>query len=262
MIKAMKTAASGMGAQQMNIDVIANNLANVNTTGFKSSKIEFQDILYQKLRSAGTETATGLMVPVSLEVGYGTLSAATQRDFTMGSLEQTGNALDMTIDGNGFFQVLLPDGTIGYTRDGSFKMSADGQIVNTDGYYMQPSITIPSEATDISISSGGIVSVILTGDTDAQEVGQIELAKFVNNGGLDAIGHNIYVRTGASGDPVLGNPSLDGFGSIDQGYLETSNVEIVDEMVNMITAQRAYEINSKAIQTAEEMTQIANNLKR
>ncbi|MCP4581894.1 MAG: flagellar basal-body rod protein FlgG [candidate division Zixibacteria bacterium] len=262
MIKAMRTAASGMSAQQMNVDVIANNLANVNTSGYKRSKIEFQDILYQNLRSAGAESAAGSQVPISLEVGYGTRPSATQRNFSMGSLQLSGNPLDLAIEGNGFYQVLLPDGTTGYTRDGSFKMSADGQIVTSDGFFLEPGVTIPSDATDISVSADGLVSVLIPGEADPQELGQIELAKFINPAGLQAIGHNLYTISGASGDPILGNPSLDGFGRLNQGYLEMSNVEIVEEMVNMITAQRAYEINSKAIQTSEEMTQVANNLKR
>ncbi len=262
MIKAMRTAASGMSAQQMNVDVIANNLANVNTTGFKRSKIEFQDILYQKLRSAGTDSVAGSKVPISLEVGYGTRPAATQRNFSMGSLQLTGNPLDLAIEGNGFFQVLMPDGTYAYSRDGSFKISADGQIVTSDGFYMQPGITIPADASDINISADGLVAVLIPGESEPQEIGQIELAKFINPAGLQSIGHNLFILSPASGDPILGNPALEGFGRINQGYLEMSNVEIVDEMVNMIIAQRAYEINSKAIQTSEEMTQIANNLKR
>jgi len=262
MIKAMRTAASGMSAQQMNVDVIANNLANVNTTGYKRSKIEFQDILYQKLRSAGVESAAGSTVPVNLEVGYGTKPAATQRNFSMGSLQMTGNPLDIAIEGNGFFQVLMPDGTIAYSRDGAFKMSADGQIVTSDGFFVQPGVTIPADASEISISPDGTVAVLIPGEAEPQEIGQLELAKFINAAGLQAIGHNLFTQSAASGDPILGTPTLDGYGRINQGYLEMSNVEIVDEMVNMITAQRAYEINSKAIQTSEEMTQVANNLKR
>lgn len=262
MIKAMRTAASGMTAQQMNVDVIANNLANVNTTGFKRSKIEFQDILYQKLRSAGAESAAGSTIPVNLEVGYGTKPAATQRSFSMGSLQMTGNPLDVSIEGNGFFQVLMPDGTMAYTRDGAFKMSADGEIVTSDGFYVQPGIAIPADASEINISPDGMMAVLIPGETEPQEIGQLELAKFINAAGLQAIGHNLFTRTSASGDAMLGSPSLDGFGRLNQGYLEMSNVEIVEEMVNMITAQRAYEINSKAIQTSEEMTQVANNLKR
>jgi flagellar basal-body rod protein FlgG len=262
MIKAMRTAAAGMTAQQMNIDVIANNLANVNTTGFKRSKIEFQDVLYQKIRSAGTESAAGSTVPIDLEVGYGTRPVATQRYFSMGQLQITGNPLDVAIEGNGFFQVQLPDGTTAYTRDGSFKLSADGQVVTSDGFFLQPNITIPADATDISVSADGIISVTVPGSAQPQELGQLEMAKFINPEGLGAIGHNLFLASVASGQPVLGNPSVEGFGRINQGALELSNVEIVDEMVNMIVAQRAYEINSKAIQTSEEMTQIANNLKR
>lgn len=262
MIKAMRTAASGMTAQQMNVDVIANNLSNVNTVGFKKSKIEFQDILYQRIRAAGTESAAGSRIPVSLEVGYGTRPAATQRSFTMGSLQLSGNPLDLAIEGQGFLQVLLPDGTMAYTRDGSLKISADGQIVTSDGFYLQPNITIPADAADISISADGILAVLIPGDPEPQEMGQFELAKFINPAGLQSIGHNLFTGTVASGDPILGNPALEGFGRINQGYLEMSNVDIVEEMVNMIIAQRAYEINSKAIQTSEEMTQIANNLKR
>ena len=262
MIKAMRTAASGMYAQQLNVDTIANNLANVNTAGYKKSKVEFQDVLYQRLRAAGSESAAGTNVAVGLDVGYGVRPVATQRSFTEGTLSQTGNPLDMAIEGNGFFQVVLPDGTSAYTRDGAFKLSADGQVVTTDGFFVQPNITIPSDSDQVSISSDGIISVRVSGDSEPQEVGQIELAKFINPSGLEAIGHNLYIQTSASGSALLGNPTLEGFGRINQGYLEMSNVEIVDEMVNMIVAQRAYEINSKAIKTAEEMTEIANNLKR
>jgi len=174
----------------------------------------------------------------------------------------TGNPLDLSIEGNGFFQVLLPDGTIGYTRDGSFKLSADGQLVTSDGFYLQPGITLPADATDINVSTDGIIAVLIPGESEPQEIGQIELAKFINPSGLQAIGHNLFTASVSSGEPVLGTPSLEGLGRINQGYLEMSNVDIVEEMVNMIIAQRAYEINSKAIQTSEEMSQIANNLKR
>ncbi|MEE9554271.1 MAG: flagellar basal-body rod protein FlgG [candidate division Zixibacteria bacterium] len=262
MIKAMRTAASGMYAQQLNVDTIANNLANVNTAGYKKSKVEFQDVLYQRLRAAGSRSSAGTSVAVGLDVGYGVKPVATQRSFTEGTLSQTGNPLDLSIEGNGFFQIVMPDGTMGYTRDGAFKLSADGQIVTTDGFFVQPNISLPGDSDQVSFSSDGIVSVRVSGDSEPQEVGQIELAKFVNPAGLEAIGHNLFIETSASGAPLLGNPTLEGFGRINQGYLEMSNVEIVDEMVNMIVAQRAYEINSKAIKTAEEMTEIANNLKR
>ena len=262
MIKAMRTAASGMYAQQLNVDTIANNLANVNTTGYKKTKVEFQDILYTRLRSAGMASTAGSQIPLGLEVGYGARPVATQRYFTEGTLQMTGNALDMAIEGNGFFQVLMPDGKIAFSRDGAFKISADGQIVTSDGFYMQPNLTIPADATDISVGPDGLVSVRVAGDSDPQEIGQIELATFINPAGLEAIGHNLYLETPATGNATLGTPTLSGFGRINQGYLEMSNVEIVDEMVNMIIAQRAYEINSKAIQTSDEMSQVANELKR
>ncbi len=262
MIKAMRTAASGMVAQQLNVDTIANNLANVNSTGYKKSKVEFQDVLYQRLRGSGAESAAGTSTPVGLDVGYGVRPAATQRTFTQGTLQASGNSLDLAIDGDGFFQVQLPTGEIAYTRDGALKLSADGQLVTSDGLFVQPGITIPADANLIMVSDDGLFAVRVPGDPEAQEVGQLELAKFVNSSGLEAIGHNMFVETPASGGPLLGNPTLEGFGRINQGYLEMSNVEIVDEMVNMIIAQRAYEINSKAIQTSEQMTEIANNLKR
>jgi len=262
MIKAMRTAASGMFAQQLNVDTIANNLANVNTTGYKKSKVEFQDVLYTKMRSSGAETVAGSRVPVGLDVGYGTMPVATQRFFTEGNLQQTGNPLDISIEGDGFFQVSMPNGDTAYTRDGSFKLSADGQLVTSDGFYMQPSISIPPEAESISISADGMISVAVPGSEAPQELGQIELTKFVNPAGLEAIGHNLFLSNNATGAPVLGTPTLEGFGRINQGYLEMSNVEIVEEMVNMIMAQRAYEINSKAIQTSDEMSQLASNLKR
>jgi flagellar basal-body rod protein FlgG len=262
MIKAMRTAASGMYAQQLNVDTIANNLANVNTTGYKKTKVEFQDVLYTKLRSSGIESAGASKVPVGLDVGYGTSPAATQRFFTEGNLQQSGNPLDIAIEGDGFFQILLPSGETAYTRDGSFKLSSDGQLVTTDGFYLQPSITIPENTNTISITADGMVSVKVAGNSDPQEVGQIELAKFINPAGMDAVGHNLLLANNASGSPILGTPSLEGFGATNQGYLEMSNVEVVEEMVNMIVAQRAYEINSKAIQTSDEMSQLASNLKR
>jgi flagellar basal-body rod protein FlgG len=262
MIKAMRTAASGMYAQQLNVDTIANNLANVNTTGYKKSKVQFQDVLYTKLRTAGAETVAGSRTPVGLDVGYGTKPVATQRSFTEGTLQQTGNPLDLAIEGDGFYQITMPNGETAYSRDGSFKLSADGQLVTADGFYLQPSISIPPETESISISADGVVSAKIPGDVQPQEIGQIELAKFINPAGLEAIGHNLFLATGSTGAPIIGNPTLEGFGRINQGYLEMSNVEVVEEMVNMIMAQRAYEINSKAIQTSDEMSQLASNLKR
>lgn len=262
MIKAMRTAASGMVAQQMNVDNIANNLSNVNTTGFKKSKIEFQDVLYQNFRKAGTATAVGTAAPTGLDIGYGTRAVATVREFSVGNLQMTGNPLDMAISGDGFFQIQMPDGTISYTRDGAFKSSADGRIVTSDGFFLFPEITIPEDATSVAVSIDGDVSVLLIGNDEPQSIGRIELARFINPAGLAAVGHNLYNPTAASGSPIIGEPTQDGLGKIDQGYLELSNVDVVDEMVNMIVAQRAYEINSKVIQTSEDMTQIVNNLKR
>jgi len=262
MIKAMRSAASGMSGQQMNIDNIANNLANVNTTGFKRTSVEFQDVLYQNFRQAGTESAVGATIPTNLAIGYGTKPVATTREFSVGQFQQTGNALDMAISGDGFFQILMPDGTTSYTRDGSFKMSAEGEIVTADGFRMLPEVTVPEDAESVSISIDGEISVLLTGNDEPQSIGNIELARFVNPAGLSAVGHNLYIQTAASGDPITGTPTQDGLGKIEQGYLEMSNVEIVDEMVNMIVAQRAYEINSKVIQTSDDMAQVANTLKR
>ena len=262
MIKAMSTAATGMVAQQTNIDNIANNLANVNTTGFKKGRVEFQDILYQNFRRAGTATAIGTTVPVSLDVGYGTRPVATTREFSPGSVTLTQNPTDLAIAGNGFFQVRMPDGTTGYTRDGSFKLSADGQVVTADGFVMTPEVTVPQDATDLAVGLDGQVNVLVVGSDAPQQIGQVELARFVNPAGLSAVGHNLYLETVASGAPITGTPGGNGLGAIDQGQLETSNVSVVDEMVNMIMAQRAYEINSKVITASDEMSQTINNLKR
>jgi flagellar basal-body rod protein FlgG len=262
MIKAMRTAASGMSGQQMNVDNIANNLANVNTTGFKKSKLEFQDVLYQNYRRAGVASAIGSEVPVGLAIGYGTKPSATVREFSTGDLSMTNNPLDVAIEGDGFFQVQLPDGSTGYTRDGAFKLSADGQIVTSDGYFLLPEVSVPEDTTAIAVGQDGVIEVQQFGQDEPTEIGQIEMARFVNPAGLAAIGRNIMIQTSASGDPITDIPSQNGLGRTIQGYLEMSNVSVVDEMVNMIVAQRAYEMNSKAIQTADDMSQIANNLKR
>ena len=262
MSRALYTAATGMIAQQMNVDNIANNLANVNTTGYKKSKMEFQDLLYQQLRLAGATQAEGAQVPVELQIGYGTRPVATQRIFTQGTVIATNNPLDISIDGDGFLQVTLPDGTVSYTRDGALKKSAEGIIVTSDGYPVEPQVTLPQDASAINISSNGEVSVLIHGDPTQQQVGQLELARFVNPAGLKSIGRNLFLETEASGAAVTGAPDSEGFGKLSQGFLELSNVEVVDEMVGMIVAQRAYEINAKAIQTSEEMLANANNLKR
>ncbi|MFC1528389.1 flagellar basal-body rod protein FlgG [Candidatus Latescibacterota bacterium] len=262
MIRAMRTAASGMFAQQLNVDNISNNLANVNTTGFKKSKIEFQDVLYQILRLAGSVSQEGAEVPVELQIGYGSRAVASNRIFSQGDLTQTYNTFDIAIDGNGFIQIDLPDGTQGYTRDGALKLSRDGELVTSEGYLLSAAISIPAEAEQVSIGVDGTISVINAGETEATDIGQLLLVKFLNPGGLSAIGRNLYRQTRASGDPIEGTPGQDGLGQIRQQFLELSNVETVEEMVNLIVAQRAYEINSKAIQTSEEMLQMANNLKR
>jgi flagellar basal-body rod protein FlgG len=262
MIKAMHTAASGMMAQQMNVDNIANNLANVSSNGFKRSRVEFQDVLYKNYRRAGTSTALGSEIPTNLAIGYGTKPVATVREFSVGDLTPTGNPLDLAISGNGFFQIRTPDGTTAYSRDGGFKLSAEGQLVTSDGFFLYPDMVIPEDATSISVGIDGTVEVLLVGNEEPQSIGQFELAKFVNPAGLSAVGHNLFMQTGASGEPILGTPAQDGLGKLDQGYLEISNVKVVDEMVQMIIAQRAYELNSKVIKTSEDMVQIANNLKR
>jgi len=262
MIRGLWTAATGMEAQQLNIDTISNNLSNVNTTGFKKSRVNFQDLMYQNLREAGTPTALGSEVPAGIEVGHGVRPAATQKNFTQGSLQNTDNPLDLVIEGDGFFQVLKPDGDVAYTRDGSFKIDRDGRVCTSDGLPLLPEIYVPEDATEVSISGDGMVSVLFAGESEMEEIGEIELARFPNPGGLDSVGRNLYEPTTSSGEPIVSYPGLDGLGTIGQGYLEMSNVEVVEEMVDMISAQRAYEVNSKSIQAADEMLQIANQLRR
>lgn len=261
-MRALWTAASGMIAQQTNVDVISNNLANVNTTGYKKSRVDFQDLIYQNLRDPGAPSGQGVQLPTGLQLGHGVRPVATQKIFTQGSYQQTGNALDIVIEGNGFLQVTLPDGSVAYTRDGSLKKDGEGRIVTSEGYLLEPQITIPENALSLTISSDGIVSVTTPGTSVPQEIGQIELASFVNPAGLNSIGRNLFTETAASGAPVTGVPGEEGLGTITQYYLEMSNVQVVEEMVNMIVAQRAYETNSKAIQASDEMLQQANNLRR
>ncbi len=262
MIRALYTAASGMDAQQSNIDVIANNLANVNTAGFKKSRMEFQDLVYQQMQAAGSPTSTSSETPVGLEVGLGTMPAATARDFANGNLRATNAPFDLAIEGRGFFQVSLPSGEVGYTRAGSLHLSADGTLVTADGYPLEPQITIPQEALSVTISRAGIVSAQIAGQSAVQELGTIELATFQNPAGLQALGGNIFVVTTASGEPTTGAPGQDGIGTIVQGFLENSNVSVVEEMVNMILAQRAYEANSKVVRASDEMLTQVNNLVR
>ena len=262
MIRSLYTAATGMQAQQTNMDVVANNLANVNTPGFKKSRAEFQDLLYQTLRAPGATQAQGTQVPTGIQVGLGTRLVATQKQFTSGDMEQTGNDLDMAVKGDGFFRVKLPTGETGYTRAGAFTKDRDGKLVTADGYVLQPEITIPTDAQTINIGEDGTVSVTVAGQTAPQVLDTITLARFINPAGLSSIGGNIYLETDASGQAIEGTPSQDGFGGIANKFLEMSNVKVVDEMVNMILAQRAYEVNSKSIQSADEMLQTANNLRR
>ena len=262
MLRTLSIAATGMQAQSLNIDVISNNLANVNTTGFKKSRADFQDLLYQTLRTAGTLSAEGTEVPTGIQLGQGTRPVATQKIFSQGDYQYTQNKLDIALEGDGFFQVLQPNGEIAYTRAGSFKLDSEGRIVTSDGFPMEPEITIPSDSVDVSIGTDGSVSVMQAGETEPTVIETIQLARFSNPAGLNSIGRNLYLQTSASGAVQTGTAGLEGFGTIAQGYLEMSNVSVVDEMVGMIQAQRAYEINSKAISTADEMLQMANNLKR
>jgi len=262
MIPALWSVASGMLAQQLNLDVIANNLANVNTTGFKKSRVDFQDLLYNTIRAAGALIAQGAQVPTSVQVGHGVRTVAIQKLFSQGDFQQTQNTLDLVIEGDGFFQITMPDGSVAYTRDGAFKKDSQGRIVNSDGLPLAPEIIIPPEATSIAITSDGTVSVTLPGSTDFQTLGQIQLAKFINPSGLESIGRNLFRATAASGAPIIGNPGDSGFGTIAQGFIEMSNVKVVEEMVNMIVAQRAYEVNARAIQASDDILQIANTLRR
>lgn len=262
MMRSLYTAATGMQAQQLNMDVIANNLANVNTVGFKKSRADFQDLLYQEMRPAGATVAQGATSPTGLEVGLGVKPGATETMFDQGTLQNTGNNLDVAIEGDGFYKVLLPDGTNGYTRDGAFKRDVQGKLVNSDGYAIQPEVTIPADATSIAIGKDGTVSITRGSSNVPENIGKISLTRFSNPAGLQHLGGNNYQETAASGSPTEGTPAQAGFGTLAQGTLEMSNVQIVQEMVNMITAQRAYEVNSKAIQTSDEMLQTANQLRR
>lgn len=260
MIRALYSSASGMNSQQANLDVIANNLANVNTTGYKKHKIEFQDLLYQTDRKAGAEQGNNTQLPAGIEIGHGSRVSSTARVFTQGDMSRTGERFDVAISGEGFFEVQLPDGTTGYTRDGALKVDANGRFVTSNGLVLlsgfQP---VPAGTTDISISPSGEVA---TDGAGGPQQFQIQLVRFANPAGLEAIGGNVFRESAGSGGPQLGQPNVEGFGVLQQGYLEMSNVKVVEEMVNMITAQRAYEVNSKAVKAADEMMQIANNLSR
>jgi flagellar basal-body rod protein FlgG len=262
MLRALATSATGMIAQQLNVDAIANNLANVNTPGYKRSRPEFQDLLYQTVGATGASGSAAARVPVGVQVGHGSRLTATQKFHSQGNTQETGNPLDLTIEGAGFFKVTLPSGEISYTRDGSFKLDSEGSIVTSDGYPLEPAIAIPQEAQEVAVDAEGRITARIAGDAEPQELGQIELARFVNPAGLESIGRNLYRKTGASGDEILATPGQDGSGTIVSGYLEMSNVQVVEEMIALITAQRAYEINSKSIQTSDDMLGVVNQLKR
>ncbi|MCU0538620.1 MAG: flagellar basal-body rod protein FlgG [Desulfobacterales bacterium] len=262
MIRSMWAAASGMQAQSLNIDVIANNLANVTTTGFKRSRAEFQDLLYETLRAPGASSSESTEVPTGIQIGHGTRPVSVAKNFTEGELQLTKNQLDLAIEGEGFFQVTQPNGETAYTRAGAFKLDREGRIVTADGFLLDPQISVPTDAVSITVGMDGTVSVLQAGDAAPREIGSIQLARFVNPAGLQSIGKNLLLPTEASGDALTGTPGEGNFGQIAQGFLEMSNVNVVDEMVNMITAQRAYETNSKVVQTSDDMLQVANNLKR
>jgi flagellar basal-body rod protein FlgG len=260
MLRSLYSSASGMQSQQLNLDVISNNLANVNTTGFKKSKIEFQDLLYQTYRAPGSEQGGGNLLPTGMHVGHGTRAVATSKIFTTGDLTHTGEQLDVAIQGDGFFEVQLADGTRAYTRDGALKRASDGRVTTSDGLVVQSGFQpIPTGTTDITISGSGDVS---TRGSNGTQTFKVTLVRFANPSGLESIGRNLYRETPASGTAEIGNSGENGFGTLEQGYLEMSNVKVVEEMVNMIIAQRAYEVNAKSVQAADEMMQLSNNLRR
>jgi flagellar basal-body rod protein FlgG len=261
-MRALYTSATGMMAQQLNLDVIANNLANVNTNGFKRASAHFQDLLYQSLRAPGAPSGNGGQIPTGSQIGLGVNAGTTIPLITQGTIRQTGGDYDIAIKGDGFLRVLLPDGTTAYTRDGALTIDAQGKIVTSDGYEVQPAMNLPADKTSVIIAADGTVSVTRAGQGNPEQIGQLQLTRFTNPAGLAAIGGNLYMATPASGDPQDGTPGDKGFGSIIQKALEQANVEVVEEMIQMITVQRAYETNSKAIQSADEMLQGANNLKR
>ncbi len=262
MLRSLYTAATGMMSEQMQIDVVSNNISNVNTIGYKKQRAEFADLFYQTMEYAGTATSTTTTSPTGINVGLGVRPTAVTKIFTQGNLKQTNNNLDLAIQGDGFFQVQLPDGRIAYTRDGAFKLDANGNIVTSDGYKLIPEITLPADTVQISIGTDGTVSILEAGQTQMQQIGQIQLAKFINPAGLHSLGSNLYINTSASGDPIVATPGIEGLGEIRQGFIEMSNVQLVEEMTDLITGQRAYDAASKAIMTSDEMLQTINNLKR
>jgi flagellar basal-body rod protein FlgG len=255
MMRSLWISKTGMEAQQTQLDNISNNLANVSTNGYKRSHAVFEDLMYQNMRQAGASSSDQTELPTGLQLGLGTRAVATARNFSQGNLQQSANPLDVAVRGNGFFQVQMPDGTTAYTRDGSFQVSSTGQLVTNTGYMVQPGITIPAAAQSVTIGNDGIVTVVLPGQATPQPIGQLQLANFINAAGLEPKGGNLYAETGASGTPTTGVPGLNGLGTVQQGFVETSNVNVVEELVQMIQTQRAYELNSKAIQTSDQMLQ-------
>lgn len=255
MIRSLWISKTGLDAQQTQMDVIANNLANVSSNGFKRSRAVFEDLLYQTIRQPGAQSSQQTQLPSGLQLGTGVRPVATEKIHTQGNLQQTGNDKDVAIQGNGFFQVLMPDGSTAYTRDGAFQVDNQGQLVTSSGFPLQPAITIPNNAESLTVGRDGTVSVLLTGETAPTQVGSLQLATFINNAGLQAKGENLYAETSASGNANTNAPGTNGAGFLTQGYVETSNVNVVEELVNMIQTQRAYEINSKAITTSDQMLQ-------
>lgn len=253
MIRSLWIARTGLDAQQTNIDVIANNLANVSTNGFKKSRAVFEDLLYQVIRQPGAQSSQQTQISNGLQLGSGVKPVSTARIFTQGNLQFTENSLDVAINGQGFFQILLPDGTTGYTRDGSFQKDNQGNIVTPEGYPLQPNITIPETALSVSIGKDGVVTMTEQGNPAPVQLGTIQVATFINPGGLLSIGSNLFLETGSSGTPTPNTPGLNGAGKLDQGYVETSNVDVAEELVSMIEAQRAYELNSKVVSTSDQM---------
>ncbi len=261
-MRSLDIAGTGMQAQQTNVEVISNNIANMTTTGFKRRRAEFQDLIYQNLRRVGSSSSdNGSVLPAGAQVGLGVKTAAIYRISEQGNLQQTSNSLDLAVQGNGYFQVLLPSGETAYTRDGTFGLSPAGEIVTADGYVVQPGITIPSNAANVTINPAGVVQVTVSGQTVPQTVGTLQLAIFPNEAGLDAQGDNLFVQSAASGNAVTGNPGLPGFGTVMQGFIETSNVNVVSEITSLITAQRAYEMNSRVITTSDQMLSTLTNLR-
>lgn len=255
MIRSLWIAKTGLEAQQTQMDVISNNLANVSTTGFKRSRAVFEDLLYQNLRQPGAQSSQQTQVPSGLQIGTGVRPTATERIHTQGNLQQTSNQLDVAIQGDGFFQVLMPDGTTAYTRDGSFQRDSQGQIVTANGFVVQPAITIPANATSVTIGQDGVITITQSGVAAPVQIGSMQLATFINASGLQSMGQNLYLESASSGTPSTNVPGTNGAGSLSQGYVETSNVNVVEELVNMIQTQRAYEINSKAITVSDQMLQ-------